>query len=34
MVKIEWTDEAVFWLKEIHDYMVTEQAVAYRMKRV
>ena len=24
MVKIEWTDEAIFWLKDIHDYIAQD----------
>ena len=24
MVKIEWTDEAKYWLKDIHDYIATD----------
>ncbi len=24
MVKIEWTDEAKFWLKDIHDYIAQD----------
>ena len=24
MVKIEWTEEAVFWLKDIHDYIAED----------
>jgi len=24
VVKIEWTDEAIFWLKDIHDYIVQD----------
>jgi plasmid stabilization system protein ParE len=24
MVKIEWTEEAIFWLKDIHDYVVKD----------
>jgi len=24
MVKIEWTEEAIFWLKDIHDYIAQD----------
>jgi len=34
MVKIEWTEEAVFWLKEIHDYIAQEnKKVAKRISK-
>ena len=34
MVAIEWTDEAVFWLKEIHDYIAQDnKKVAKRISK-
>ena len=34
MVKIEWTQEAVVWLKEIHDYIAKENKnVAKRISK-
>ena len=34
MVKIEWTDEAVYWLREIHDYIALEnKSVAKRISK-
>jgi len=34
MVAIEWTDEAIFWLKEIHDYIAQDnKKVAKRISK-
>ena len=34
MVAIEWTEEAVFWLKEIHDYIAQDnKKVAKRISK-
>ena len=32
MAKIRWTDEAVFWLQEIHDYITKDSKnIAYKV---